>query len=237
MVPPRRMRILMVAADRMEFPGILRHMKEVRSAGVAVDWSRGGRLGEHQVLLAANGAGARRASAAVDAARAGFAADCILSTGFCGALAPELQVGDVVVGTAVDSAWGRFDASKPQSHRAHHMGVVRSIDHVAQSAAEKRQLRATGAAAVEMEAGAVAERAKAHDVPFYCVRVVTDLAGEDMSNDFNAALRPDGHFGTMRILQSALRHPLIRLPELLRLRNRCVHSARVLGDFIADCRF
>jgi hypothetical protein len=88
-----------------------------------------------------------------------------------------------------------------------------------------------------MEAGGVAERAQARDVPFYCVRVVTDLADEDMANNFNQALRPDGHFATINILRGALRNPLVRLPELLRLRNRCIRAAGELGDFIADCRF
>ncbi len=95
-----------------------------------------------------------------------------------------------------------------------------------------------GGSAVEMEAGGVAERAAAQsELPFYCIRVVTDLAGEDMANDFNLALRPDGHFATMSILSRALRDPLVRLPELVRLRNRCVRASRALGDFIADCRF
>ena len=67
--------------------------------------------------------------------------------------------------------------------------------------------------------------------------LVTDLADEDMANDFNRALRPDGHFGTMSILIGALRRPRVCLPELLRLRNRCAMAARALGDFIADCRF
>ena len=39
------------------------------------------------------------------------------------------------------------------------MGVVRSIDHVAQTAAEKRALARSGRSAVEMEAGGVADRA------------------------------------------------------------------------------
>jgi len=237
MVQPGGMRILMIAADAMEFPGILGHTTATKPAGVAVDWSRCGRLAGHEVLLAANGIGWTRASAAVDAAVAKFAPDAIVSTGFAGALAPELQIADIVVGTAVDSAMGAFRAVKPDCRRSHHTGVVCSIDHVAQSAAEKRQLHATGAAAVEMEAAGVAQRAASYGVPFYCVRAVTDLANEDMSNDFNGAIRPDGHFGTMKILQDALRHPLIRFPELLRLRSRCVHSASVLGDFIADCRF
>ena len=100
----------MVAADPMEFPGVLRHTVSARPAGVAVDWSRRARLGEHDVLLVANGAGARRAAAAVDAALAGFAAEGIVSTGFCGALAPELRVADVVVGTAVT---GRRELFRP----------------------------------------------------------------------------------------------------------------------------
>ncbi len=117
------------------------------------------------------------------------------------------------------------------------MGVVCSIDHVAQTAEEKRQLRASNAAVVEMEAAGVARRAATRGIPFYCVKVVTDLAGEDMANDFNRAFRPDGHFATMKILQGALRQPLVRVPELIRLRNRCARAARALGDFFADCRF
>ena len=115
--------------------------------------------------------------------------------------------------------------------------MVYSIDHVARTAREKAVLRGQGGSAVEMEAGGVAERAAARGKALYCIRVVTDLAGEDMANDFNQALRPDGHFATMSILSRALRDPLVRLPELIRLRNRCARAATELGEFIADCRF
>ncbi len=203
-----------------------------------MDWARSARLGTHEVLLATNGAGAKRAAAAVEACAArNFAAETIVSTGFCGALAPEFAIADVVAGTAIAAGSDTFPALQPSSRRQHHMGVVCSIDHVAQTAAEKRELRAGGGSVVEMEAGGVAERARARDLPFYCVRVVTDLADEDMANDFNRALRPDGHFATMRILRGTLRNPLVRLPELIRLRNRCVRASLALGDFIADCQF
>jgi adenosylhomocysteine nucleosidase len=221
----------------MEFPGILAHATDSKSISVPVNWSRSARLGNHELVLAANGAGARRAASAVDAALKDFPAEAIVSTGFCGALAPELQIADVVLGTAVSAGPCTFPASQVASERQHHRGVVCSIDHVAQTAEEKRQLRASGGCVVEMEAGGVAERAGARGVPFYCVRVVTDLAGEDMANNFNLALRPDGHFATINIFGGALRKPLVRLPELIRLRIRCVRAARVLGDFIADCRF
>jgi adenosylhomocysteine nucleosidase len=221
----------------MEFPGILAHATKARPAAFPIDWARSARLGEHEVVLAANGAGARRAGSAVDAALEHFAADGIVSTGFCGALAPEMEIADVVVGTGIAAGSRRFEALYPAATKPHHRGVVCSIDHVAGSAEEKRRLRATGASAVEMEAGGVAERAAARGIPFYCIRVVTDLAGEDMANDFNRALRPDGHFATISILRGTLRNPWVRLPELFRLRNRCVRAARVLGDFIAACRF
>ncbi len=230
-------RILMVAADAMEFPGILRHASAAAPAKLGIDWSRFARLGNHELLLVANGMGAQRAAAAVDAGLQGFDAEAIVSTGFCGALEPDLEIADVIVGTAVSAGSHTFLALCPASERRHRLGVVCSIDRVAQTAEEKRRLRAGGASAVEMEAGGVAERARARGVPFYCVRVVTDLADEDMANNFNQALRPDGHFATINILRGALRNPLVRLPELLRLRKRCVRAASALGDFIADCRF
>jgi adenosylhomocysteine nucleosidase len=231
------MRILMVAADPMEFRGVLRHLTNVETTSVPVDWSRRARLGNHEIALAANGAGARRAASAVEASLEAFGAEALVSTGFCGALAPELGVADVVAGTSISAGSRIFPALQPSSRRQHHMGVVCSIDHIAQTAAEKRELRAGGGSAVEMEAGGVAERAQTRNLPFYCVRVVTDLAEEDLQNDFNRALRPDGHFVTISILRGTLQNPLVRLPELFRLRNRCIQASLALGDFIADCQF
>jgi adenosylhomocysteine nucleosidase len=210
------MRILMVASDRMEFRGIPR-------------------LPGFQ--LVAQGVGAKCAAAAVDSALQTFSADAVISTGFCGALDPTLNIGDIVVGTEITNGTRRFPALAPRSSKPHHSGLIASIAHVAQTAAEKAQLHAGGAIGVEMEAAGVAERAADRNLPFYCVKVVTDLAGEDMANDFNSALRPDGHFATMIILRSSLRQPLVRIPELLRLRKRCARAALLLGEFIADCRF
>jgi adenosylhomocysteine nucleosidase len=226
------MRILFVAADPMEFRGLLKRAGDVRPTSVAVDFARLARVGVHEALLVANGAGWRRAAGAVDAAKA-FAAEAIVSTGFCGALDEGLAVADIIAGTEVV---GDGKTRPCTIVEARHKGAVASIDHVAQTAAEKRTLRATGARVVEMEAAGVAERAQNSGIAFYCIRVVTDLAGETMENDFNRALRADGHFDTMNILRGALCRPTVRLPELLRLRSRCVRAAHALGDFIVGCR-
>jgi adenosylhomocysteine nucleosidase len=224
----------------MEFCGAELHSARrfgVPSGPGALDWARLAELGGHDLLLVANGAGALRAASALDAAAGTFLPDAVISTGFCGALDPDLALADVVVATSVAAADLRYPALPVSTAPPHHSGVVCSVDHVAQTAEEKRCLRAGGAIAVEMEAAGVAARAQARGLPFYCIRVVTDLAGETMANDFNAALRADGHFDTMVILREALRRPLVRLPELCRLRQRSVRAARILGDFLANCRF
>lgn len=231
------MNLLFVASDRMELQGLLARCEQVRPAGLSVDWARLARLGDYEVLLAVNGVGGARAAEAVDTAAAIFAAGAVVSLGFCGALAPDLGVADIVVATGIAAANGTLAVQSPARAPAHHAGTVCSLDHVARTAEEKRGLRRAGSIAVEMEAAGVAARAKVLGWPFYCIKTVTDLADESMANDFNSALRPDGHFDTIGILRSSLRHPLVRLPELFRLRKRCVRAAQVLGDFIADCRF
>jgi adenosylhomocysteine nucleosidase len=211
------MKLLLVASDVMEFRGLKLRGPDIR--------------------LAANGAGAHRAAAAVDTALAGFHPDAIVSMGFCGALDPTLGIADIVVGTTILANGGTFGAQPPTASRRHRTGAVCSIDHVAGTAEEKAKLHVSGAIAVEMEAAGVAERAQSIGIPFFCIKSVTDLADETMANDFNAVLRPDGRFDTIKLLAASMRRPWVRLPELIRLQRRCVLAAESLGDFIADCRF
>lgn len=229
------MRVLFVASIPLEFRGLLAFVEGHRPFSMGIDWARAGKLNGNEVLLAAHGAGWNRAAAAVDAASGCFRADAVVSTGFCGALDPQLDIADVVVATSITPC-GAKTAVLPRSSEAF-SGVIASIDHVAQTATEKKTLYAKGAIAVEMEAAGVAARAEAGNLPFYCVRAVTDTAGEDMANDFNVALRPDGHFDTMLVFRHALRHPAARFPELIRLRRNCERAAQTLGEFFADCRF
>jgi adenosylhomocysteine nucleosidase len=230
------MRILFVASAPMEYSGMRKLTKAQRSPALGCDWTRSGQMGGHDILLSANGVGWARAAAAVDAACAAFEADAVVSTGFCGALDPELVIGSVVVGSCVRGS-AAFACQPLSSGLPHTRGVVFSVDHVVQTAAEKRALRARGGSVVEMEAAGVASRALARGLPFYCVRAVTDVAGEDLANDFNQALRGDGHFATMRVFRHSLSRPVVRVPELIRLRANCKRAAQTLGDFFADCQF
>jgi nucleoside phosphorylase len=228
---------LLVGAEAREFGGVLKFCRNVRPLGWPVRWSRWAEMNGREVLLAANGAGAARAAAAVEAAYAAGRLDLICSMGFCGALEDDMRIGDIFVAEHVQADGVEYAAAKPETVRLHHRGVLASIDHVAQTAEEKAVLRRRGASAVEMEAAGAAAKAAGYSLPFYCVRSVTDLAAESFHLDLNSALRSDGKFATMQLIAASCRRPLSLLPELLRLGRRSYTAARTLGEFLADCRF
>jgi nucleoside phosphorylase len=219
--------LLFIAADPREFSGILPRWQDVRPLQLPVHWAREARWKGRAITAIANGAGAERAFAAVLVAPKPSA---ICNIGFCGALDENLRIGDVVVATEVrgrDRAWPTIIPDTPDAAT----GPVASIDHIAQTAAEKSNLRATGASIVEMEAAGVAAASEDLNLPFSCIRAVSDLAHEDFINNFNAALQPDGRFSVIRLLTQG--HP----GELLRLQRRTVEAARKLGDFLAASSF
>ena len=224
-----------MAAEPREFHGLLHLCRAVRKLRWPVHWARTAESGARRFWMVANGAGAAHAAQAVDVAVTACQPQAIVSMGFCGALDPALDIGDIVVATAVLGA--PVVCPETEKHQKVFSAPVSSLDHVVQTAAEKATLRASGAWAVEMEAAGVAGRAAHHGIPFFCVKSVTDAAGQTFIVDFNKALRRDGHFGTIRILTSALHNPWKAFPELIRLSCSCRIAARTLGEFIAGCRF
>jgi adenosylhomocysteine nucleosidase len=219
---------LMVAAEAREFDGILKRAGDVRPLKwPGAEFSREAAWKNSRWFLIANGPGPRLVERALDQEHDRKRdVDRILSVGFCGALDPALQIGDIVVSGEVPKGLG---ASFVQ-------GDVVSVDRVAFTAREKCDLRAaTGAAVVEMESAAVAQKAREWEVPFGCIRVVSDAAGEDLPLDFNRYRDADGRFDRTRIALAALGRPFTVLPGLIRLDRHCRRAAERLGEFLANC--
>jgi len=214
----------MVAAEAREFEGILKRAGEVRPLkwpGAA--FSREAAWKRNRLFLIANGPGPRLVERALEKKPD---VDRILSIGFCGALDPALRIGDIVVSGEVPKG---LQSSFVQ-------GEVVSVDRVAFTAREKSDLRAaTGASVVEMESAAVAQKAREWDMPFGCVRVVSDVAGEDLPLDFNRYRDASGRFKRTRIALAAVGHPFTVLPGLIRLDRHCRRAAERLGEFLANC--
>jgi adenosylhomocysteine nucleosidase len=232
--------MLFVAAEAREFSGLLKFCRSVKRLDWPVDWVCSAELKGRKVVLAANGAGPRLAAAALQAARSEMPdgrMEAVVSAGFCGGLDPELKVGDVFVANCIQVGSALAAVEVPRSPRNYASGTLVSMDRVAQTAEEKRDLRRSGASVVEMEAAGMLPRVREWGMPFYCIRSVTDLANESFSLDFNAVRNSGGRFSTPRILAAAVQRPLTVGPELMELRNRCAIAARSLGEFIADCSF
>ena len=226
--------LVFVAAERRELDGLLVHLNEVTKPDWPLDFVRVGRLNGRPVALVANGPGPKLAGEAVDVVKQNQSMDGLISIGFCGGLEPSLQVCDIFVATEVV---GVAPALTPTSPRSFKTGKLLSIDRVVSTAEEKVKLGKDGADAVEMEAGAVAARAKAHQIPFYAVRVVTDTSEESFPLDFNQVRSHDGHFSRARIVAAAFRKPATLFSELIKLNKRTKRASQALGDFLADARF
>jgi adenosylhomocysteine nucleosidase len=230
--------LVFVAAEAREFAGLLRHAEQVARLNWPLDFACRARLNGKPIILAANGPGPDLSGRAAEVAKEHERLEGLVSTGFCGALDPALQLGDIFVATEVltphrGSTLTRLPAYSAGSART---GQLFSIDRVVSTVREKAELHKTGASAVEMEAAAVAERAQEWSIPFYAIRVVTDSAAESFPLDFNAMRDAQGRFSRAKILGAAFLRPAV-FPELLRLNRTCKVAAQALGDFIADARF
>lgn len=231
------MTILVVAAESYELAGFLRRCRSVRRAALPLRFARTAELGGHRLVIAAHGPGPDLAGAAAAVAARFAPPDAVLSAGVCGALDRSLKVGDVFIADSVTFRGRTFVSRPAPSTESYRNGPLVSTDQVAVTTAAKESLRATGAAAVDMESGALAEAACRWDVPFFCVRAVSDLASESLPLDFNDYRDRAGYFNRPRILAAALREPFRLLPALINLRLNCGRAARNLGEFLAGCRF
>ncbi len=233
-----------MAAEAREFSGLLGHAERVVRLNWPLDYARKIWLNGRAAVVVANGPGPKLAGEAVEIAKGRQDLSGLVSTGFCGALDPALKPSDIFIATDVlgssilsrdREGVGAFFPAVTSQH-PHQTGTLLSIDHVAVRAAEKSELRQTGASAIEMEAAGVAAKAKEYNLAFYCIRVVTDTADENMPLDFNTMRDANGRFSRSKILTAAFRNPAV-FPKLLKLNKRCKDASYALGDFIADTRF
>lgn len=231
--------VIAIAAEPLEFGGLLRHARRTRPLRWPIAFARTAEIDGREWILAAHGPGPRLARQAAETALEQCGSrSLLLSTGFCGGLSPELAAGQIFVAENVtDSATARrYPASPVSCALPHRTGVLWSQDRVAVTAGEKAAIAALGADAVDMEAAAVAAVAEARGVQFFCVRVISDGAGEELPLDFNRFRGPEGRFSRMRITSELLLHPS-KLIVLLRFRGTCRRAAQQLGDFLVQCRF
>jgi adenosylhomocysteine nucleosidase len=164
----------------------------------------------------------------------------VLSAGFSGALQDNSQVGDIVLGTEIadqaancwPATWpGELPAGewRPPIHRGRLLSVARLIG----DPKEKRALAAKhGAVAVDMETAVIARLCSKHDVPFGCVRAISDHLDTPLTPDL-AELIWEGRVAPLRLLAALVRSPGLA-GQLWRLAKDTRHAAEQLGIALGE---
>jgi adenosylhomocysteine nucleosidase len=143
-------------------------------------------------------------------------ANCLVSFGIAGALAPELRAGDVVISTEVVSGTDRWRAE--DSFRTHVARLAREVGSteglvlgarqiVATRSEKWRAWEETGALAVDLESDVVARIATAAGIPFLVVRTIADSVYRELPPAALIPLTENGTPKLSRVFASVLRRP------------------------------
>jgi adenosylhomocysteine nucleosidase len=200
-------RVLVVTAVDLEARGLARHLGLARVADRAWPHYRGGPLelvcaGPRAAYLEARCSGVESAS-------------LVVSAGVCGALSPDLALGDLIVPEAVVAATRRTaTVVLPELRRA---GTLVTVQEIVTTPEQKARLWVeTGALACDMESAPILEWAATRGFRAAVVRGVSDRASRGVSADLAAVVEPDGRVRTTRAVRVVLSRPRA-IPEAMML--------------------
>lgn len=216
------------------------------AAAAQVGTLRAGRftLSGHEFVLVESGMGFHNAAKAAELLIRDGRPDLLVSTGFCGGIAPELQAGDLVVAKEIVIAAADGFEEVPM--------VLSPVgrDFAARQALEGKRIvagtfvstsvvmskkRLAGLLpgsypnpVVEMESGAIAIVAAENNIPLLAIRAVSDSAAEELGFSLDEFCDQDlRHIRIGKVLLTILRRPRI-IPQLLRLSRSSRRAAESL---------
>jgi adenosylhomocysteine nucleosidase len=219
-------RTAIIAAMPGELKPLVRGWRAESRNGVHL-WRRHFDGGEW--IAACAGAGVNAATRAFAEVEKDGPVDALVSTGWAGALSEEFAPGHAYfVSNVVDAQSGeRFSTDTGPS------GSLLVTSPKVADETEKHRLSATyGAGMVDMEASAVARLAQMRNIPFYCVKGVSD-GYKDQLPDFNRFILPDGRFRLGRFVVFAILRPWY-WPALMRMGENSKKAAQGIAESLLD---
>jgi adenosylhomocysteine nucleosidase len=182
-------------------------------------------------VIAAGGGTTAGAESAAEALAAG-GVRALMSFGLAGGLDPRLKPGHLLIPRGVLAAGQNWptDSELDRLLGGPTVDLMLAESAVVGSAAAKHQLwRTTGAAAVDLESGAVAQVAARHDLPFAVLRAVCDPAQRSLPRTAQTTLDPSGRVRKLRLLASLILRPQ-DLPGLVTLAADAARAHRALVE-------
>jgi adenosylhomocysteine nucleosidase len=174
--------------------------------------------------------------------RLGLDQPLVISAGVCGALAPDLRAGDLILPESViGPAAERLNVTPTAYARAAALGTAArhgtllTTRDVVATPTDKAALHArTGAVAVDMESSLILTFAAGAGCPTLVVRGVSDAAGESVPPELIGLVTEAGKLRQGRVLALGVTRPYV-LPRALALRHATQRAlaavARLLTAF------
>lgn len=231
----------LVVALAIEIAPFLARLENVRKYKGARQTIIEGELRGKVVAVVVTGPGQKAARRGAEALIDGHRPTWLIAPGFGGALAPDLQRGDLVLPHEVVKEDGariaidlRVPANTENGGPRLFPGRLITVDRIIRTAKEKAELHARhGADVVDMETWAEAELAATRGVRFLPVRVVSDRADQELPPEVLSVLGQTGGYRVGAAMGALWRRPS-SFWEMLTLREQAHEASRVLGAFLAD---
>lgn len=191
-----------------------------------------------KVVVVQKAAGFAKARAATQALLDAHTPNWVISAGYSGALKPDMQVGNIVVGNSIADQHGhsmKIDLQMPSDpENGLYVGRLLTADQLLLKVEEKQAAGAQfDALAVDLESLAVAQVCKERGVRFMAIRALSDDMSEDLPKEVLSLM---GESGTVRLgaAVGAVWKRFGSVKEMWHLREKATFASRRLGIFLGQ---
>jgi adenosylhomocysteine nucleosidase len=164
----------------------------------------------------------------------------VVSTGFAGALQPDLRRGHVIMANHIVDESGqefevglKMDPEVMARTRGLHVGRLLTVDRLVRTTDEKRRLGELRAAlACDMETAAVAAECQQSRTRFLSVRVISDAVNDELPSEIEALLQQHTMAGKLGAAAGALFRRPSSVKDMWRMHEEATKASDRLAKFL-----
>jgi adenosylhomocysteine nucleosidase len=192
-----------------------------------------GKIGDRDVAILHTGVGAKNCNVRLEALLHKTRPSLVISSGFAGAVSEQLRVGDLVLAQNFSDPGLLATAEGILRDRGPRLVKLFTSPSILDSIAERNEIaRRAGAAAVDMETGAIAGVCNAHGVPLLSLRAISDTPNQPFPAPPSILFDIERQRTSfVRLLFYLLRHPA-SIGRLLHFARRVARVRVALTDAI-----
>src|SRR5262249_18317213 len=214
-----------------ESSGLVRRLQQVQKRDNLIS----GKIDNRDVTILNTGVGAKNCNARLEVLLHKMRPRLVISSGFAGAVADELSVGNLILAENFSDPKLLATAAQILSVENSHRVKLFTSTSIVDSVAERNEIaRASGAAAVDMETGAVAAVCHQPGFPLLPLRAISDSAREPFPMPPSVLFDIERQRASYcRLISYLLRHPG-SISGMVRFARQTSTTRDVLTDAIVE---